>query len=370
MRANHRLRSLIVLAAGVLCAACATVITPPAAAPDIVVQQGVFELKTGRYESALAVFHAAADGLTPNPTAVFYEGVALNRLGRFDAALERLDRAAAMGLQHPDVAFESGWSLLALGRPAEAIARLERFEAVRPGRGKASELLGRAYLAAWRPDEAEAELKDAMDRDPALMPGAFFYLAVLAYSRNDVNAARSYVLALLASASETRLSLVVPQTAAPAPPPPAAPPARYVKATFANVRQAPGLPARVIGVLKGGTRLAVLGEENGWYRVQLGDRQGWIAASVTALEPAAVAAAVAATARRLDAVALDRSVARFALDPNPALLARFDADTAPLPMLDEEGSALHRFSETVWGLMASLAEPGLPRDGERASESP
>ena len=113
-------RAITLIAAALALAACATV---PPSPPDAAVQQGIDQLKSHRYEAALAVFHAA-DGPTPNPLAVFYEGVTLNRLGRFAAARQRLDHATAMGLRHPELAFESGWSLLGLRRWDEAIGRL------------------------------------------------------------------------------------------------------------------------------------------------------------------------------------------------------------------------------------------------------
>jgi tetratricopeptide (TPR) repeat protein len=353
------LRSTAALAAGLVSAACAT-FSP--AAPDVVVQQGVAELAGGRYESALAVFQAAADGLTPNGVAVFYEGVTLNRLGRFAEAVERFDRAAAMGVDHPELGFETGLALVSLRRWDEAIDRLERYEQMRPGRGKTSELLGRAYLAAWQPERAERKLKEAMARDPALAPGAFFYLAVLERSRNDAEAVRSYVLALLASASDARLTSVVPQTAAPAAPAvPARSAARYVKTPLANVREAPSTASKVVTVLKRGTPLSVLGEDPGWYRIALGDRQqGWIAASVTAGEiRSAPAPAVAEAPRPLAVVGVESAVSRFALDPNPALLVRFDAQTAPPPTVEDDVSALHLLSERIRELLSrgAASEP-------------
>jgi SH3-like domain-containing protein len=55
-----------------------------------------------------------------------------------------------------------------------------------------------------------------------------------------------------------------------------------VKTSFANLRQAPGNKAKIIGVLKQGTRLEVQEEREGWYRVRVEDgREGWVAESVT-----------------------------------------------------------------------------------------
>jgi tetratricopeptide (TPR) repeat protein len=318
------------MASTVALAACATVAPSP---PDPVVQQNIDQLRSGHYESGLAGLRASAAGRRPDPTAVFYEGVALNRLGHFGAALQRFDRAAAMGLRHPELAFESGWSLLGLQRWAEAATRLERYERRQPGRGKTSEFLGRAWVGTWQPEKAEAKLKEAMAQDPALAPGALFYLGVLERSRNDATAMRTYIDAMLGSAPDARLVLVVPRTAAPAAP------FRYVKPPLANVREGPGTRAKLIIVLKGGVKLDILGEQNGWYLVQLGDgREGWIAASVTT--PVAPSNLTARAASRLDAATIETALGRFALNPNPALLVGFDAETVPVPALETDVSAL------------------------------
>lgn len=327
MCGRQRLWSVILIPAVLALAACATV---PPAPPDSAVLSGIDHLKSHRYEPALALFDSAANGPTPNPLAVFYEGVALNRLGRYSEALQRLDRGAAMGLDCPELAFESGWSLLGLQRWNEAIARLERYERRQPGRAKTSEFLGRAYMGAWRPEKAEQKLKKAA-LDPALAPGALFYLAALERSRNEPDAMRKYVEALLGSAPEARVRLVVPKAVATATPTP-----RYVKVPLANVREAPTTKAKVVATLKNGTRIASLGERNGWYRVRVGERQeGWVAASVIT----SLTTAVTTVAPRLDAAAVEASLGRFVLNPNPSLLARFDAETAPAPMLDNDAAA-------------------------------
>jgi tetratricopeptide (TPR) repeat protein len=327
MYGRQRVWSVTLIAAVLVLAACATV---PPGPPDPAVLRGIDHLMNHQYDPALGLFHSAANGPTPNPLAVFYEGVALNRLGRFSEALERLDRAEAMGLDRPELEFESGWSLLGLKRWKEAIARLERYERQHPERTKTSELLGRAYVGVWRPEKAEAKLKKAA-LDPALAPGALFYLATLESSRNDTIAMRKYVDALLASAPEARLRLVVPQrvsTAAPAP--------RYVKAPVANVREAPTTTSKIVTTLKNGTRIVTMGEKNGWYRIQVDDRrEGWIAGSLIT----SVTTAVTTVAPRLDAAAVETSLGRFVLDPNPALLARFDAQTTPAPVVDQDAAA-------------------------------
>jgi len=326
MYGKQRVWSVTLVAAVLVLAACATV---PPGPPVPAVMRGIDHLMNHQYDPALSLFHSAANGPTPNPLAVFYEGVTLNRIGRFQEALERLDRADEMGVDRPELAFERGWSLLGLKRWKEAIARLERYERQHPERTKTSELLGRAYVGLWRPEKAEAKLKKAA-RDPALAPGAFFYLATLERSRNDTVAMRKYVDALLASAPEERLRLVVPQRVASAAPAP-----RYVKAPVANVREAPTVTSKIVTTLKSGTRIITMGEKNGWYRIQVDDRrEGWIAGSLITSVTTAVT-----VAPRLDAAAVEASLGRFVLDPNPALLARFDARTTPAPVVDQDAAA-------------------------------
>jgi uncharacterized protein YgiM (DUF1202 family) len=80
---------------------------------------------------------------------------------------------------------------------------------------------------------------------------------------------------------------VAPAPAAPAPaptPPPAAPAQKvlYVKAHLANFRDGVGTSAKILRVLRQGTRLRVLEARNDWLRVRLDDNQeGWVAESVT-----------------------------------------------------------------------------------------
>ena len=66
---------------------------------------------------------------------------------------------------------------------------------------------------------------------------------------------------------------------------PAAPAPRErlaIKTSLANLREGPGTRARIVGVLKQGTRVEVLEEKEQWYRVRAEDgREGWIAESVT-----------------------------------------------------------------------------------------
>ncbi len=51
----------------------------------------------------------------------------------------------------------------------------------------------------------------------------------------------------------------------------------FVIAVSANIRSGPGTEYRIIGSVKKGERLAVLGEEGDWYNVELADgKRGWI----------------------------------------------------------------------------------------------
>lgn len=80
-----------------------------------------------------------------------------------------------------------------------------------------------------------------------------------------------------------------PAPAAPAPAPTPAPTAAvpapkvlYVKAHLANFRDGSGTSAKILRVLRQGTRLQVLEVRNDWLRVRLDDNQeGWVAESVT-----------------------------------------------------------------------------------------
>lgn len=63
-------------------------------------------------------------------------------------------------------------------------------------------------------------------------------------------------------------------------------PILYVKTQFANMRVEPSTNAKVLAVLKKGNKLTVLEEKNEWYRIKLDDgKEGWVAASVTSLQP-------------------------------------------------------------------------------------
>lgn len=90
-----------------------------------------------------------------------------------------------------------------------------------------------------------------------------------------------------------------PQPSAPAQPSPSAqpspPPSKTPEMTqppaqriaeivlaLVNLRKEPSMEARIIRVLKKGTKLVVFGEEKGWLRVRLGDgAEGWVGKSMT-----------------------------------------------------------------------------------------
>ena len=55
-----------------------------------------------------------------------------------------------------------------------------------------------------------------------------------------------------------------------------------VKATMANLRDAPGPQGKVVAAVKGNSKLSVQAEDNGWYFVQTEDQKtGWISKSLT-----------------------------------------------------------------------------------------
>ena len=73
-----------------------------------------------------------------------------------------------------------------------------------------------------------------------------------------------------------------PAVTAPAPPAQEPKEKLAIKTSLANLRAAPGNRAKIIGVLKQGTRLEVLEERDQWFRVRVEDgREGWVAESVT-----------------------------------------------------------------------------------------
>ena len=86
-----------------------------------------------------------------------------------------------------------------------------------------------------------------------------------------------------------------PAPAAPAGPPPGQEPVTaapqvprvlVIRPAQANFRAAPGTSARIVAVLRKGTRVEVLEARNQWYRVKLADgREGWIAESVAVAPP-------------------------------------------------------------------------------------
>lgn len=56
-----------------------------------------------------------------------------------------------------------------------------------------------------------------------------------------------------------------------------------VKVSAANLRDAPDVKGKIVTSLKGGAKLAILGEDKEWYFVQTEDqKEGWISKSLTA----------------------------------------------------------------------------------------
>jgi N-acetylmuramoyl-L-alanine amidase len=55
----------------------------------------------------------------------------------------------------------------------------------------------------------------------------------------------------------------------------------FIRPAQSNFRAGPGTSARILAVLRKGTRIEVLEARDQWYRVKLADgREGWVAESV------------------------------------------------------------------------------------------
>ena len=167
-------------------------------------REGADALAAGRFEEALAKFDAGVAADRSDAEAGFFQGVALNRLSRFAEALGALQQAAERGCDHSDLDFEMGWCFVHLERWGEAAGVLERFERAHPGRGQTSEFLGRAYLGLGRHKDAETSLREAFERDPALLPTVRLYLARLEERRKKPDASHEQLHALLADAPNSR----------------------------------------------------------------------------------------------------------------------------------------------------------------------
>lgn len=180
----------------------------------LLVIQGLDNLAKQQFDEALKRFESAAQTDPSDAEAVFYQGLSLNRLGQHQEALRRLEEAQRMGSTHPDLPFERGWSLLNLRKWEETLRQLDLYEVLSPGRGQTSEFRGRAYYALGQYDKAEALLQEAIRRDPALAPSARLFLALVARAREDTDAAREQLEAIVEQAPDSPLArAIVDQTA-------------------------------------------------------------------------------------------------------------------------------------------------------------
>ena len=95
-------------------------------------------------------------------------------------------------------------------------------------------------------------------------------------TRYDTNFAR--IATSIADAAEACLGATSPPT-------PPVPPSGNLNGTVTttggalNVRSAPNTGAPAIGTLANGTRIAILEERNGWYRINFNGREGWVSGS-------------------------------------------------------------------------------------------
>ena len=75
------------------------------------------------------------------------------------------------------------------------------------------------------------------------------------------------------------------------PPPPPPPPTGVLQGTVStasgslNVRATPNAGAAIIGTLPRGSRITILEERNGWYRINFNNREGWVSSSFVNVTP-------------------------------------------------------------------------------------
>ena len=214
-------------------------------ASDNLVARGLVQLKGGQVVAATKYFNGAVQLDPKDPRALFYLGVALNRMGQHGAALESFQRMWNLKVSHAELGLEGGWAAIAQGRISLAITLLEPYVKANPDNAKAREFLGRAYLGDGRLDAAEAELKRAIELDPAVKPTSLYYLGNIAALRNDGAGVSSALTSLLQDAPDSRTGNVLRNTLREAA---ATAPRKQRKPWFASASLSFGNNSNVIGL--------------------------------------------------------------------------------------------------------------------------
>jgi Flp pilus assembly protein TadD len=167
---------------------------------------GMAAMRGRKYADALGHFQRSTQSTPRDSRPWMMQGMALNRLGRFTEALAALDKSAALGMTAPRLDFETGWAAIYTGSPQRAVDRLKAYEKSKPGGAKTSEFLGRAYLALGKLDDADKSLREALRRDPGLLPTVKLYLSQIAEARGDTSKAVAEIFDILKQSPESPIS--------------------------------------------------------------------------------------------------------------------------------------------------------------------
>lgn len=168
--------------------------------------KGMASMRARNYPEALAQFQSATQAKPADSRPWMMLGMVQNRLGNFAAGLAALDKSAALGMTAPRLHFETGWAALNAGAPQRAVDHLTAYEKAKPGEAKTSEFLGRAYFGLGKLDEAEKSLREALQRDPDLLPSVKLYLSRIAAARGDSSTAVTELFDILRAAPNSPIS--------------------------------------------------------------------------------------------------------------------------------------------------------------------
>ena len=163
-------------------------------------------MRARNYPEALAQFQSATQAKPADSRPWMMLGMVQNRLGSFPAALAALDKSAGLGMTAPRLDFDIGWAALNAGAPQRALDHLTAYEKAKPGEAKTSEFLGRAYFGLGKLDEAEKSLREALQRDPGLLPSVKLYLSRIAAARGESSTAVTQLFDILRAAPNSPIS--------------------------------------------------------------------------------------------------------------------------------------------------------------------